>query len=88
MIPLTATVAIRSSHKRNIHFRLWIPLFLVWLLLAPLALLLLPALFIACLIVHLNPFRVLTGLGCILGALEGTHVEAGDRSTQVLIDIP
>jgi hypothetical protein len=88
MIPLTATVGIRRKYPRTSHFRLWIPLFLIWLLLAPVALLLLPLLCIACLLANLNPFRVIADLGRVIGALKGTHVEAGDHSTQVVVDIP
>jgi uncharacterized membrane protein len=49
MIPFVAVVSLRNQQSRT--FRLWIPLFLVWLLLLPLAILLSPFIFITCLAV-------------------------------------
>jgi uncharacterized membrane protein len=49
MIPFVAVVSLRNQESRT--FRLWIPLFLVWLLLLPLAILLSPFIFITCLAV-------------------------------------
>jgi len=88
MIPLTATVVV--SNSRVSHMRLWIPLFLVWLLLIPLAIVLSPVFLIACLVGEVNPFTVLSVLLGILVALKGTHVNVGDRrsSLSLLIDIP
>ena len=47
MIPFVAVVGLRDHESRT--FRLWVPLFLIWLLLLPLAVLLSPFIFIACL---------------------------------------
>jgi len=47
MIPFVAIVSLRNQESRT--FRLWIPLFLIWLLLLPLAVLLsLSCLLLAC----------------------------------------
>jgi hypothetical protein len=61
MIPFVAVVSLRSQESRTI--RLWIPLILIWLLLLPLAVLLSPFIFVACLFCRVNPFRGLDVAG-------------------------
>jgi uncharacterized membrane protein len=73
MIPFVAVVSLRNQESRT--FRLWIPLFLVWLLLLPLAVLLSPFIFIACLFCRVNPFRGVAVLWQIVGALNDTQLE-------------
>ncbi|MBZ5538463.1 MAG: hypothetical protein LAO31_21160 [Acidobacteriia bacterium] len=85
MIFQIATINIR--HNRGGDFHLRIPLLLVWLLLLPVALLLLPAILIACLVRRVNPFRALVTFVRILAALRGTHVEVGEGERSVLVDI-
>jgi uncharacterized membrane protein len=88
VIPLTATVVV--SNSRVSHMRLWIPLFLVWLMLIPVAIVLSPVFLIACLVGEVNPFTALSVIFGIIGSLKGTHVNVGDRrsSLSLLIDIP
>jgi len=83
MIPITSTVRIRDGRHQ-----FWIPLFLVWLLLLPVAILLLPLFFIACLIVRVNPFRAISVLWEILTALKGTDVAVDDGHCSVLVRFP
>ena len=78
MIPFVAVVSLRNQQSRT--FRLWIPLFLVWLLLLPLALLLSPFIFIACLVCRVNPWRGVALLWQILTALADTNVEVEHHS--------
>jgi uncharacterized membrane protein len=78
MIPFVAVVSLRNQQSRT--FRLWIPLFLIWLLLLPLAILLSPFIFIACLFCRVNPFRGVAVLWQILTALADTSVEVEHRS--------
>jgi hypothetical protein len=85
MIPFVAKIAIRTH--RNHSFRLWIPLALVWLLLLPLVLLLLPVFGIACLAWRVNPFHALSSFGEILSGLKGTDIEVGHGNTSLSIDI-
>ena len=85
MIPLLLTVRIGGAGSRGVP--LWVPLFLVWLLLLPLALLLLPLFLGGCLIGMLNPFRVLWGFWGILNGARGTSVEAANGRHAVLIRI-
>jgi len=78
MIPFVAVVSLRNQESRT--FRLWIPLFLVWLLLLPLAVLISPLIFIACLFCRVNPFRGVAVMWQILNALADTDVEVEHRS--------
>jgi len=54
------------------------PLFIVWLLLLPLGLVLLPFVLIACLAAQINPLRAFAAFWRIFAALRGTHVEIED----------
>ena len=78
MIPFVAVVSLRNQESRT--FRLWIPLFLVWLLLLPLAVLLSPFIFIACLFCRVNPLRGVAVIWQILTALADMNVEVEHHS--------
>ncbi len=85
MMPLFAVLKVRKATSRGL--RLWIPLFLVWLLLLPLVLLLSPLFFMACSLGRLNPFRALSVAWQVLGALSGTHIELASSGTSIGIRI-
>jgi hypothetical protein len=85
MIPLAARISIQSKRRSGL---IGVPLFLVWLLLLPLALLLSPVPFIACLVGRVNPLRAFSIVWEIFSALRGTHVEVAARDQEILIDIP
>jgi hypothetical protein len=78
MIAFVAVVSLRDQESRT--FRLWIPLFLVWLLLLPLVVLLSPLIFIACLVCRVNPFRGVAVMWQIVWALNDTQLEVEHRS--------
>jgi uncharacterized membrane protein len=78
MIPLVAVVSLRNQQSRP--FRLWIPLFLVWLLLLPAVVLLSPVILIAGMACRVNPFRALAVTWQILSAVSDTEVQWEDRS--------
>jgi uncharacterized membrane protein len=78
MIPFVAVVSLRNQQSRT--FRLWIPLFLVWLLLLPVGILLSPFIFIACLTCRVNPFRGVAVVWQIFSALTDTQLEVENRS--------
>ena len=82
MIPF---VSLRNQESRT--FRLWIPLFLIWLLLLPLAVLLSPFVFIACLFCRVNPFRGVAVMWQILNALTDTNIEVEHPSAGVSFHI-
>jgi hypothetical protein len=78
MIPFVAVVSLRHQESRT--FRLWIPLFLISLLLLPLAVVLSPFIFIACLVCRVNPFHGVAVIWQILNALKDTECEIDHRS--------
>jgi len=78
MIPFVAVVSLRNQQSRT--FRLWIPLVLIWLLLVPLALLLSPFIFIACLVCRVNPFRGIAVVWQVLNALTDTKLQVEHRA--------
>jgi len=85
MIPFVAMVSVRGRESRT--FRLWVPLFLVWLLLIPLAALLSPVIFIVCLAFRVNPFRGFAAAWQLLTALSHTEcaVEHGSAGVSFYI---
>ena len=85
MIPLIAVVHIEPRNGRRI--RLWLPLFLVWLLLVILGLLLSPLILIGCLIARLNPFLTIWSLGRVFVAMAGTHIEVQSPDAVILVRV-
>ncbi len=84
MIPLVAEVRVRSP---KVSFRLWAPLFLIWLLLLPLVLVLAPFALLAMAVLGRNSVRVSTSAIAILHALSGVLVEVESPAAQVLVRI-
>ena len=78
MIPFVAVVSLRNQESRT--FRLWIPLFLMWLLLVPLGVLLSPFVFLGFLVCRVNPFRGVAVLWQILTALADTKLAVEHRT--------
>lgn len=90
MIPFTASIHIRwwshSPAGRQSHrLRLWIPLFLVWILLLPLLLVSLPVIALVCLVVRVNALRLYTVVWGILSALRHTLVEVNSPVAEVRV---
>jgi hypothetical protein len=87
MIPVAG--AVRVGDYRVHGFRLSIPFFLLWIVLAPLLVLLVPVLFIACICVRVEPFRAIGALFQVLAALRGTQVqvEVQKENVSVLVNI-
>jgi hypothetical protein len=76
-------VLLRDGHS----FRLWIPLFAVWLLLLPLALFVLPIVFIACVVFDVDPIAAIGSVLAILASLSGTHIEVDAPNAFVFFHI-
>jgi hypothetical protein len=85
MIPLMAQVVVEHEHGRPI--RLWLPLFLVWLLLVILSVLLSPLIIVACLIARMNPITTVWRLCRVFWALAGTHIEVRAPDAVVLVRV-
>jgi hypothetical protein len=85
MIPLMMVLHVR---KRNGHFvRLWLPLFLLWLLALPLLILLLPICFVACVIGGVKPFRGIRVFWTLLCAVAGTRIEVDTPRSFVFMHV-
>jgi hypothetical protein len=80
MIPLVAVIRVH-------RLRLWVPLFLIWLLLLPFVLLLLPLAMLACLVVQVNPVRSLSVFWQVLAGLRGTYINVNDGNAAVAVRI-
>ena len=85
MIPMVAQLQVRD--RRNREFHLWIPLVIFWILLLPVAVLIVPLVFLACLFQRTNPSRVLTAYWNVLSALKGTQLEFNHPKSSALIHI-
>lgn len=86
MIPFVAVVSLRNQDRRP--FRLWIPLFLVWILLLPVAVVLSPIIFAACLACEVNPFRAFRFMWQVAAALRQTEFDMEHRSAGLSFHIP
>ncbi len=80
MIPLFAVIRVE-------RFRLWIPLFIVWLLVLPLVLVLLPLAMLALLVVRINPLRALVTFWQVFTGVTGTNIEVKDKNAAVQVRI-
>jgi hypothetical protein len=83
MIPLFAMIGFRTARRRT--FRLWLPLFLVWLLLLPLVLVLFPFFLVGCLILDLNAFKAIVAGWKLMAGMRGMHVEVNDPKNYILL---
>ena len=84
--PMLAIVHILPTRMHR-GVRLWVPLFLVWLLLLPFVLVLLPVYFVFCAVADIAPFRTLGTIFAVLGSLGGTHVEVDSPKAAILIHV-
>jgi uncharacterized membrane protein len=85
MIPLFSTIRIRNKQGRA--FQLWVPLFLLWLLLLPCVVLLSPLIFLVCLAGQVNLLRAVSVVWQILAGLTNTHIEVDDPNNSVMIRV-
>jgi hypothetical protein len=82
MIPMLARIRIRSGSTR---FGFWAPLFLLWLLLLPLAIVLAPFFVIYLLIVRVHPLRAMADTISVVWSLAGTQVSVRTPTSDVFI---
>ena len=85
-LPMLAVVHVMPT-KVHKGIRLWVPLFLVWLLLLPFILVLLPVYFVVCAVIDIDPFKTLGVMVAVLGSLNGTHVEVESPDANVFIHV-
>ncbi|MEI9994641.1 MAG: hypothetical protein WDM91_08610 [Rhizomicrobium sp.] len=84
--PMLAVVHIQPSRARR-GIRLWVPLFLIWLLLLPFILVLLPVYFVICAVMDIAPFKTLGAFFAVLGSLGGMHLEVDSPDAAVFIHV-
>ncbi len=82
MIPFVARISVRRGTR---HLRLWIPLAIVWLLLLPALLLLIPLGLVACVITRVDPLRAAGSLWSILCGVQGSEIEFENSGGSVSI---
>jgi len=85
MIPFAADVSVR--HRGNRAWSLWIPLSIVWLLLLPLVILLLPIFCIACWIADVDPFHAIAVLWRVLTSLNDTEISVDKPELSLSVHI-
>ncbi|MBS0411664.1 MAG: hypothetical protein JSR86_17235 [Proteobacteria bacterium] len=85
MIPLVLTVRVLAQGERPT--RVWLPLFLIWILLAPLLVIIVPVVMVLGALSGINPFSALSRLGAVFCALSGTHVEVEAPDASVFVHI-
>ena len=73
MIPLVMVLRVHTVKGRGV--RLWLPLFLLWLLVLPLLILLLPFYLAFCAVVRVDALRGIAACWSVLSATSGTHIE-------------
>jgi hypothetical protein len=85
MIPVAGAVRIGET---GVHgFRLSIPFLVLWILLVPLLVLIVPVVFVAAGCMLVNPFKAVGAVVGILAALKGTHVEVANDDFSMLLNI-
>ncbi|MET8907872.1 hypothetical protein [Micromonospora sp. NPDC004551] len=85
MIPQLVTV--RHRRHDGSWLRLHVPVLPVLLLLSPLLILALLAGLIACHVNRISPLGALRGLGRLLWALPGTHIDIDDGATAMQVHV-
>ena len=85
MMPYLLRLRVRQPDRRTIS--LWIPVLPVLIVGSPLLLLATLAAIIAGMVFRINPIRALVGVGRLLCALKGTHVEVDQPEALVRLDI-
>jgi len=85
ILPLIAVVRIRTLEGR--HVSLWVPLFLIWLLLLPFAIVLAPVFVIVCLAINVDPFQAIATVWRLFASFAGTHVEVDSPSATVFVHV-
>ena len=85
MIPFFAKVGVRTSSGRWLY--LWLPLFIIWVVLLPFAILMLPLVAIACRVQGLKVFRTMGAAWQCCSALRGMNIELNHQDEGFLIYI-
>jgi hypothetical protein len=85
MIPMVAVLRIERGQRRRI--RLWLPLFLLWLLALPVLIVTLPIVAVILLVYGRNPLRLFAAYWNVLSAIPGSHIEVNGRRGLVYMHV-
>lgn len=85
MIPTLALIHVEQPSGRRIH--LWLPLFLLWILLLILSPLILLLVLVYCVVGQVSPWRAITSFGSVLWSLSGTEVRVAAEGRRVMVRI-
>jgi hypothetical protein len=77
MIPMMAVLRVERRQRRNV--RLWLPLFLLWLLVLPVLVVALPVAAVISLAYGRNPMRLFAAYWNVLSAIPGSQIEVNGR---------
>jgi hypothetical protein len=86
MIPMAGILALRT-HPQGRVWWIPLPLFLLWLILLPALILVVPAIFVVSEITGIDPFRALSTSWQLLAGLRGLHVQVEEKHTAVMIKL-
>jgi len=78
---LTQTIPMATKRQ----FRLWIPFLLIWVLLLPFVLLLVPLVFVACVVEGIDPIQGLSVYWELFSSLRGLRVEVEAPGARIRI---
>ena len=84
MIPLTANLRI-ERHGRSL--RLWLPLFVLWLLVLPFLIVALPIAAVVLWVLGRKPFAVFAAWWGVLSAIPGSHIEVNGRRSSLQVAV-
>jgi len=84
-MPMLAIVRVRNGGGG--HFSLWLPLFLIWIVLAPIALVTLPFFALLLAVKRIDPAKVIFAIIGALCSLSGTVIEVESPESKVLVRI-
>jgi hypothetical protein len=84
MIPLTANLRIE---KRGRQFRLWLPLFALWLLVLPFLIVALPIVAAVLWMLGRRPFAIFAAWWGVLCAIPGSQFEVNGRRSSLQIQV-
>ena len=85
MIATFGVLSVRIAEPHSIHLWIPLPLFLLWLILLPLAVVWVPLVFITCWIVEVNPWRAISVTWQLLAGLRNTRLHVDHRKATVYV---
>lgn len=85
MIPTLALVHVEQPSGRSFH--LWLPLFLLWIVLLILSPLILLLVLVYCLAARVSPWQAIVVLGSVAWSLRGTDVRVAAEGRRVTVRI-